>query len=130
MAESSHALKKPMLGDRSYLTLKRSATVILPSAGALYFTLAQIWNLPKAEEVVGTIAAINAFVGVLLGVSTSSYNKSDAKYAGVVEVEETPDKKILTFELNDNAQPIEQQSEVVFRVGTSSDTGSNSIVEP
>lgn len=133
MEESSHALKKPMLGDRSYQTLKRSATVVLPGVGALYFTLAQIWHLPHAEEVVGSIAAVNTFIGVILGVSTSSYNKSHSstgvEYAGVVEVEERPDKKVLKFNLNENAQPIEDQDEVVFKVGNS-DTGSNRIVEP
>ena len=34
-----------------------------------------IWGLPYAEEVVGTIMAIDAFLGILLGVSTVSYKK-------------------------------------------------------
>lgn len=75
-------IAKPMLSDRSYNLLKGATTVALPALGALYFALAQIWNLPKGEEVVGSIAALNTFFGVLLGVSTRSYNKSDAKYDG------------------------------------------------
>lgn len=42
--------------------------------GTLYFALASIWGLPYAEEIVGTITAIDAFLGVLLGISTHNYN--------------------------------------------------------
>lgn len=129
MPESSHALKKPLLGDSTYNKLKQSTTVLLPAAGALYFALAQIWHLPKAEEVVGSIAALNTFLGVVLGVSTRSYNRSDVKYAGIIEVEETQDAKQLNFILNEAAKPIEQQGEVTFRVD-SSNTGANPIVHP
>lgn len=129
MPESSHALKKPLLGDSAYNKLKQSTTVVLPALGALYFALAQIWHLPKAEEVVGSIAALNTFLGVLLGVSTRSYNRSDVKYAGIIEVEETPDAKQLNFILNEAAAPLEKQPEVTFRVDNSS-TGENPIIHP
>jgi len=106
--------------------LKQSVTLILPAVGALYFALAQIWNLPKSEEVVGSIAALNTFLGVLLGVSTKSYNKSDARYAGAIVVEETDEKKTFTLELNEDPEKIEKKDEVTFRV--ENDTGSNPIV--
>ncbi|UVK63614.1 holin [Streptomyces phage Doxi13] len=129
MPESSHALKKPLLGDSAYMKLKHSTTVVLPALSALYFALAQIWHLPKAEEVVGSLAALNTFLGVILGVSTRSYNRSDVKYAGIIEVEETPDAKQLNFILNEAARPLEKQPEVTFRVDNSS-TGENPIVHP
>jgi len=129
MPESSHALKKPLLGDSTYNKLKQSTTVVLPALGALYFALAQIWHLPKAEEVVGSIAALNTFLGVILGISTRSYNRSDVKYAGIIQVEETPDAKQLNFILNEAADPLEEQPEVTFRVDNSS-TGENPIVRP
>lgn len=126
MPESSHAQKKPLLGDSAYDRLKRTTTVGLPAVGALYFALAQIWHLPKAEEVVGTVAALNTFLGVFLHASTKSYNKSDSKYAGVIEVEETPDSKQLTISLTDPNDPIENKDEVTFKV--TSDTGSTPVV--
>lgn len=129
MPESSHALKKPLLGDSAYMKLKHSTTVVLPALGALYFALAQIWHLPKAEEVVGSLAALNTFLGVILGVSTRSYNRSDVKYAGIIEVEETPDAKQLNFILNEAARPLEKQPEVTFRVDNSS-TGETPIIHP
>jgi hypothetical protein len=108
--------------------LKKTTTVVLPAASTLYFALAQIWHLPKAEEVIGTIAAVNTFLGALLHVSTVSYNKSDTKYAGVVQVQDQPDKKVLIFSLNDKSKPIEHQNEVTFKVDT--DTGETPIVDP
>jgi hypothetical protein len=49
---------------------------LLPAAGTLYFALAGIWGLPYGEQVVGTITAIDTFLGVILGISTSQYNKT------------------------------------------------------
>ncbi|ATN93674.1 holin [Streptomyces phage Scap1] len=129
MPESSHALKKPLLGDSAYNKLKQSTTVVLPAIGALYFALAQIWHLPKAEEVVGTVAAVNTFLGLVLGISTRSYNRSDVKYAGIIEVEETPDVKNLNIILNEAAPALEKQGEVTFRVDNSS-TGETPVVRP
>lgn len=63
------------MSNKTFDTLKFFAQVVLPAVATLYFTLAQIWGLPYAEEIVGTIAAIDTFLGVLLGVSTSRYNR-------------------------------------------------------
>jgi hypothetical protein len=127
MPESSHALKKPVLGDTAYNALKKSTTVILPAVGALYFALAQTWHLPKAEEVIGSVAALNTFLGVVLHASTASYNKSDTKYAGVIQVNDTAEKKVFSIELNDEPESIEKKDEVTFRVN--SETGSTPIVQ-
>lgn len=64
------------MNDKTYDILKWIAMYLLPAAGTLYFALAGIWNLPCGEQVVGTITAIDTFLGVVLGISTSQYNKS------------------------------------------------------
>ena len=61
--------------NRTYDILKYIAQISLPALGALYFALAQIWNLPYGEEIVGTITALDAFLGALLGISTYKYKK-------------------------------------------------------
>ena len=61
--------------NKVYDTLKWVAQLLLPAAGALYFALAQIWHLPFGEEVVGTITAVDAFLGAILGISNSQYKK-------------------------------------------------------
>lgn len=61
--------------NKCYDVLKYIAQYVLPACGTLYFALAQIWGLPYGEQIVGTIAAIDTFLGVLLGISTYTYNK-------------------------------------------------------
>jgi len=63
------------MDNKVYDVLKWIAQILLPAIGALYFALAQIWGLPYAEQIVGTITAVDAFMGVLLGISTYQYNK-------------------------------------------------------
>ena len=63
------------MSDRTYNCLKWIALIFLPALGTLYFAIANIWGLPYAEEIVGTITAVDTFLGCLLGVSTSSYKK-------------------------------------------------------
>lgn len=59
--------------SKIYDALKFIAQIVLPAAGTLYFALSQIWGLPLGEEVVGTITAVDAFLGALLGISSAQY---------------------------------------------------------
>lgn len=61
--------------NRTYDVLKFIAQIILPALGTLYFTLASIWGFPYGEQIVGTISAIDVFLGALLGISTMKYRK-------------------------------------------------------
>lgn len=65
-----------MFPDKVYTILKWVAQLLLPALGTLYFALAGIWGFPYGEEIVGTITAIDTFLGVLLGISTAQYNKN------------------------------------------------------
>lgn len=65
-----------MFSDKVYSALKWAAQYLLPAIGTLYFALASIWCLPFGEQVVGTITAVDTFLGVILGISTAQYNKS------------------------------------------------------
>ena len=64
-----------VLNNRVYDVLKWIALYLLPALGTLYFALAGIWNFPYGEEVVGTITAVDTFLGVLLVISSANYNK-------------------------------------------------------
>jgi len=48
---------------------------LLPAVGTLYFALAGIWEFPYGEEIVGTLTALDAFLGAILGISSMSYKK-------------------------------------------------------
>lgn len=61
------------MNSKTYDILKNIAMLWLPAIGTLYFALAQIWGLPYAEEIVGTITAIDTFLGAILGISSMNY---------------------------------------------------------
>ena len=71
-------MKMMKMSNKTYDVLKWVAMYLLPAAGTLYFALAGIWGLPFGEQVVGTITAIDTFLGVILGISTSQYNKNES----------------------------------------------------
>jgi hypothetical protein len=61
--------------NKVYDILKWIAQIVLPAIATLYFAIANIWGLPYAEQIVGTITAIDAFMGALLGITTVQYKK-------------------------------------------------------
>ena len=63
------------MSNKAYDVLKWIAMYLLPALGTLYFALAGIWGLPYGEQIVGTITAVDTFLGVILGISTTKYNK-------------------------------------------------------
>ena len=63
------------MNNKVYDVLKWIAQILLPALGTFYFALATIWNLPAPDAVVGTITAVDAFLGAILGISTIAYNK-------------------------------------------------------
>ena len=63
------------MSNKVYDVLKFVAQILLPAIGTLYFALARIWDLPLAEQIVGTITAVDCFLGAILGISTMQYNK-------------------------------------------------------
>ena len=71
------------MSNKVYDILKWIAQYALPAAGALYFALAGVWGLPHGEEIVGTVAAVDTFLGVILGISTSQYNKDQKEKTAV-----------------------------------------------
>lgn len=65
------------LKNEVYDILKWIAQYFLPALGTFYFALAGIWNFPCGEQVVGTITAVDTFLGVILGISSVHYNRPD-----------------------------------------------------
>ena len=61
--------------NKVYDTLKWIAQYLLPAIGTLYFALAGIWGFPYGEQIVGTLTAIDTFLGVCMGISTMNYKK-------------------------------------------------------
>ena len=65
------------ISNKAYDVLKWIAQYLLPALGTLYFALSTIWGFPYGEQVVGTITAIDAFLGAILGLSSATYYKNE-----------------------------------------------------
>ena len=65
------------MSNKVYDVLKYIALILLPALGTLYCALAKIWGFPYATEIVGTISAVDAFLGAMLQISTDQYNKQE-----------------------------------------------------
>ena len=63
------------MSNKTYDVLKYIAQIVLPALGTLYFALASIWGLPYGEQIVGTITAVDAFLGAILKISSDSYTE-------------------------------------------------------
>lgn len=104
-----------MITGKLYNALKFCALVAFPALGTLYFALAGIWGLPAAEQVVGTIIAVDTFLGIVLQISATNYNSSTAQ--GTLNIIEGPEGKM--FDLNLDGDPeyeLEGMDRVVFKV--------------
>lgn len=105
------------MNDKVYDVLKWIATIALPALGTLYFALASIWGLPMGEQVVGTITALDAFLGVLLGISTRTYEGSG--YLKIDTSNETKD--IYRLDLNVPPEELGNKKIITLRVAKNVD---------
>lgn len=66
--------------NKVYDILKWIAQVVLPALGTLYFALSGIWGFPYGEQVVGTLIAIDTFLGIILGITSADwYGRGEPK---------------------------------------------------
>ena len=65
------------LSNLQYDFMKWLALLFLPAVATLYFALSSIWGLPYGEEVVGTITALDTFLGAILGITTNAYKRDE-----------------------------------------------------
>lgn len=65
------------MNDKVYNILKWVAMIVLPAVGTLYSALAGIWGFPYGDQIVGTILAVDTFLGAILGISSATYEKKN-----------------------------------------------------
>ena len=104
------------MSNKVYDVLKFLAQILLPALGTLYFTIAGIWNLPAAEQVVGTIVAIDAFLGAVLSLSKRSYDKDVVMGGNMVVHHLESGGKNFSLELDQEPEELEGKREVRFEV--------------
>ena len=64
------------ISNKAYDVIKWIAQLLLPALGTLWFGLSEIWGIPLKTEIVGSVTAVDAFLGVILGISSANYNKN------------------------------------------------------
>lgn len=108
---------KLAMSQKTYANLKFLALVLLPALSTLYFTLGSVWGLPAVTQVIGTIAAIDTFLGVILGISTKAYNNSDARFGGTINITQKEGGGLLySLDLNHPVEDLDSKGEVTFKV--------------
>ena len=108
---------RPYLSDKSYNAVKWLVQTALPLAGSLYFGLAQTWDMPGSEQVVGTLALVATFFGAILGISAKRYNASGAQYDGEMTIERLDDgQKRFTLSVDEDPNELTDRNSVTFKI--------------
>lgn len=68
---------KTMFSNEAYDILKWICMALLPAVAVCIRTVFPVWQIPYGEEIAATIVAVNACLGVCLGISTIQYNKEE-----------------------------------------------------
>lgn len=106
------------LSNTTYDVARWFAQIGLPAIGSLYFGLSQIWGLPAATEVVGTITLIIVFLGALMNISKKAYDTDPERYDGAL-VPTTDANGIVGAKLalnpNLDAETMVTKNELVFK---------------
>lgn len=105
--------------NKWYDLLKWFAQYFLPALGTLYFALSGIWHFPCGEQIVGTITAVDVFLGVLLGISSAKYNKNKD---GTFLIDTTnPEKDIFRLVLDHDLGALTNKSIITLNVDNGAD---------
>lgn len=106
-----------VLSKTTYDFVKPTVQVYLPALASLYFGLSQIWGLPAGEQVVGSIALITTFLGVILGVSHNRFNNSTLAHDGRMVLTEDPGGvKNFALELDGDPEDLVNKDSISFKV--------------
>lgn len=100
------------MSDETYDMLKWVAQIVLPALGALYAALAVYWHFPYGDEIVGSIAAIDTFLGALLKKSSDAYS-GDGEL--IVDTSD-PLKDIYSIAIPDYPEVLAAKDKVILNV--------------
>jgi hypothetical protein len=102
--------------SKVYDVVKYITQILIPAGGTLYFALASAWNWSNSTAVLGTVTAVDTFLGVMLGISSTVYNNSDAQYDGHIDVDEDESKVNYSLSLNSDPDDLKNKKAVHFKV--------------
>ena len=112
--------QKFWLSEKWYNVLKWITQIVLPALATFYLTIGALWNLAEPEKVAATIVAVDTFLGVVLMLATNSYNNSEARFDGQLNVFDSPEKKTFVLDVGDVDQ-LEHKKEFIMKVNNQPD---------
>lgn len=104
------------MNNRVYNAIKYASMVVLPAFATLYFALGSIWGLSNVQQVLGTIAALNVFLGALAVGLSKAYYKAEGNFDGTINVTEEEGVTVYTLELDSNPDTLGSKPVISFRV--------------
>lgn len=110
-----------VLSDGAYDVLRQVVEKVFPGLGVLYTALATLWGWPHVTEVVGTLAALAIFGGILLSLARHGYVPNTGAPSGgydgqvVSDVNESGET-VLRLQLDTSAaEDILNKKQIVFK---------------
>ncbi len=67
------------LSNRAFDIIRLIGELLLPALATLYAALGAIWGWPYIEAIVGTLAAVTAFIGALVNGLRKAYGKEQER---------------------------------------------------
>lgn len=96
------------LSEKRYNLLRAIALIWLPALGTFIFALSDTWGFAGASQIVGSIMALDAFLGVILGLSINT---------GIVLLgSQDPEKHIDGVKFSIPREDFEGQDEIVLKI--------------
>jgi len=102
--------------NKLYDRLKWAVMIGLPAFSTLYFAVSGIWDLPSGEKVIGTISAITAFLGVVLGISNATYKSGQGEQGTIIVDSSGPETELYSLQLNGAVEQLTDGDTVTFKV--------------
>lgn len=87
------------MSNKTYDLLKWVALITLPAFVTLVAAVGEIWNIPHYSQIAATIAAVDAFLGACLQVSSSNY--AELKFDDDAEEEARDDIEVKAEEVTE-----------------------------
>lgn len=104
------------INPKLYDFLKWMALVLLPAVAALYVSLGSLWDFPAVTQVVGTLTAIDTFLGILLNRSAKNFAKEQV--VGDIVMTQDVDGAVSGMRMIANRDPLilDENKKAVFNV--------------
>lgn len=103
-----------MINEKTYKILRYYTQIVMPAASGLYLSLSKLWGLPHPVEVVGTFAALEAFLGIVLLLDSKKYFKNTS---GTLTLDVSDDEDaLMNIKLPELPQDIAKRNQVLMNV--------------